>query len=172
MSHPVQLSGGKYMAKNNYSLGLILIVLAVVLILGKLGVIGFLGNLFWPIFVLLPGLLFHILFFGRILPVGVLVPGGMLVTYSLMFFFCNVFGWGSMVFLWPGFIFGVAVGLYELHIFNRYSPRGTFKAAFLLAVISLVFFAITFLFTVSSYVIAIVLIGIGLWMILRRKRSW
>jgi hypothetical protein len=160
------------MAKNNYSLGLILIALAVVLILGKLGVIGFLGNLFWPIFVLLPGLLFHVLFFGRILPVGVLVPGGMLITYSLMFFFCNIFGWGSMVFLWPGFIFGVAVGLYELHIFNRNSPRGTFTAAWLLAVISIVFFAITFLFTVSSYVIAVVLIGIGLWMLLRRKRTW
>jgi hypothetical protein len=160
------------MAKNNYSLGLILIVLAVVLILGKLGVIGFLGNLFWPIFVLLPGLLFHVLFFGRILPVGVLVPGGMLITYSLMFFFCNIFGWGSMVFLWPGFIFGVAVGLYELHIFNRNSPRGTFTAAWLFAVISIVFFAITFLFTVSSYVIAVVLIGIGLWMLLRRKRTW
>jgi hypothetical protein len=160
------------MAKNNYSLGLILIVLAVVLILGKLGIIGFLGNLFWPIFVLLPGVLFHILFFGRILPAGILVPGGMLVTYSLMFFFCNVFGWGSMVFLWPGFIFGVAVGLYELHIYNRNSPRGTLRTAFLLAVLSLVFFAITFLFTVSSYLIAVVLIGIGLWMTLRRKGTW
>jgi hypothetical protein len=160
------------MARNNYSLGLVLIVLAVILILGKIGIIGFLGSLFWPIFVLLPGIAFHVLFFGRILPVGVLVPGGMLVTYSLMFFYCNLFGWGSMVYLWPGFIFGVAVGLYELHIFNRNSPRGTFIAAFILAVISLVFFTIAFLFTVSIYIIALALIGIGVVMLLKRRRTW
>ena len=139
------------MAKNNYSIGLILIVLAVILILGKIGVIGFLGSLFWPIFVLIPGILFHVLYFGRILPLGVLVPGGMLVTYSLMFFFCNIFGWHSMVYLWPGFIFGVAVGLYELHIFNRNSRHNILTAAFILAVISLVLFVITLLFTVSIY---------------------
>jgi hypothetical protein len=160
------------MARNNYSLGFILIVVAVVLLLGKLGVFGFLGSLFWPIFVLLPGLLLHFLFFGRILPVGVLVPGGILITYALMFFYCNIFGWGSMKYLWPGFIFGVAVGLYELHIFNRNSLRGTFTASFVLAVISLVLFAIAFLFTVSIYVIALVLIAIGLIMMLRRRRSW
>ncbi|QGQ95745.1 hypothetical protein EHS13_13080 [Paenibacillus psychroresistens] len=160
------------MARNNYSLGLVLIVLAVVLLLGKLGVIGFLGSLFWPIFVLLPGIVLHVLFFWRVLPVAVLVPGGMLVTYSLMFFFCNLFGWGSMAYLWPGFIFGVAVGLYELHIFNRNSPRGTFTAAFILAVISLVFFTIAFLFTVSIYFIALILIGIGVVIMLKRKRTW
>jgi hypothetical protein len=160
------------MARNNYSLGLVLIVVAVVLILGKIGFIGFLGNLFWPIFILIPGVLFHALFFGRILQVGVLVPGGMLVTYSLMFFYCNLIGWDSMVYLWPGFIFGVAVGLYELHFFNRNSPRGTFIAAFILAVISFVFFIIAFLFTASLYIIALVLIGIGVFMMLRRKRTW
>jgi uncharacterized membrane protein len=89
-----------------------------------------------------------------------------------MFFYCNLFGWGSMVYLWPGFIFGVAVGLYELHIFNRNSPRGTFIAAFILAVISLVFFTIAFLFTVSIYIIALALIGIGVVMLLKRKRTW
>jgi hypothetical protein len=160
------------MAKNNYSFGLILIVLAVVLILGKLGVIGFLGNLFWPIFVLLPGLLFHILFFSRILPVGVLVPGGMLVTYSILFFYCNVFGWSSMTYLWPGFIFGVAVGLYELHIFNRSNSQGVSTAAFVLAIISFVFFAIAFLFTIGIYFIALVLIGIGLIMTVKRRKTW
>ncbi|MEX2462430.1 MAG: hypothetical protein WD469_14215 [Paenibacillaceae bacterium] len=160
------------MARNIYSLGLVFIVLAVILILGKIGVIGFLGSLFWPILVLLPGVLFHALYFGRILPVGVLVPGGMLITYSLMFFYCNVFGWHSMVYLWSGFIFGIAVGLYELHMFNRNSPRGTFTAAFILAIISFVFFAISFLYAVSIYVIAVILIGIGLIMMLRRKRTW
>jgi hypothetical protein len=160
------------MAKNNYSIGLILIVIAVILILGKLGVIGFLGSLFWPVFVFLPGILLHVLFFGRILSLGVLVPGGMLVTYSLMFFYCNLLGWHSMTYLWPGFIFGVAVGLYELHIFNRNSRRNTLTAAYILAIISVVLFIISFLFTASIYAIALILIGIGFVIMLRRKRSW
>jgi predicted membrane protein len=172
VSHGAPLSGGKCMAKNNYSLGLILIVLSVVLLLGKLGVIGFLGHLFWPIFVLLPGLLFHILYFSRVLPAGVLVPGGMLVTYSILFFYCNVFGWSSMAYLWPGFIFGVAVGLYELNIFQRSNSRGAFTAAFVLAIISFVFFAIAFLFTVGIYFIAAALIGIGLIMMVKRRKTW
>lgn len=160
------------MTKNNYSLGFIFIVVALILILGKIGVIGFLGSLFWPVFVLLPGVLLHVFYFGKILPLGVLVPGGMLVTYSVMFFYCNLFGWHSMVYLWPGFIFGIAVGLYELHIFNRNSQPATLKTAFILAIISLILFVISFLFAVSIYVIALILIGIGFIIILRRKRTW
>ncbi|MDB5052294.1 MAG: hypothetical protein JWM44_344 [Bacilli bacterium] len=161
------------MTKNNYSIGFVLIVIALVLLFGKLGVFGFLGYMLWPIFVLLPGLLFHFLFFGRVLPSGVLVPGGILVTYSILFFYCNIFGWGSMKYLWPGFIFGVAVGLYELHIFNRNSPRGTFTAAFILAIISIVFFVIALLYAVNIIFIALVLIAIGLIMMLKRRRtSW
>ncbi len=160
------------MARNNYSLGLVLIVIAVILLLGKIGVIGFLSGLLWPIFVLLPGVAFHMLFFARVLPVGVLVPGGMLVTYSAMFFYCNLFGWGSMAYLWPGFIFGVAVGLYELHIFNRSSSRGTLTAAVILAIISIIFFAFALLFTASIYFIALLLVAIGVGMILKRNRTW
>jgi hypothetical protein len=160
------------MAKNNYSLGIVLIVLAVILLLGKLGIVGFLGHLFWPVFVFVPGLLLHMLFFGRILPVGVLVPGAMLITYAIMFFYCNIFGWSSMSYLWPLFILGVAVGLYELHIYNHSSSNAAFNAACILAVISLVFFVFAFLFTAGIYVIAIVLIGSGLLMMLKRKNSW
>jgi hypothetical protein len=160
------------MARNNYSLGIVLIVIAVILLLGKLGIVGFLSHLFWPIFVFLPGLLFHMLYFGRILPVGVLVPGGLLITYSILFFYCNIFGWSSMTYLWPVFIFGVAVGLYELHIYNRSSSNAAFVAACILAVISLVFFVFAFLFTAGVYVIAFVLIGIGLLIMLKRTSNW
>lgn len=161
------------MARNNYSVGLLLIGVAVVLLLGKLGFFSFLGHLFWPVFILAPGLLFHFLFFGRIWPVGVLVPGGILVTYSLMFFYCNLFGWDSMSYLWPGFIFGVAVGLYELHLFDPRGSRGALTAAMILAIIAGVFFAFAFLFTVGVYFIAFALIAVGAVMILnRRPRSW
>ncbi|RAU99210.1 hypothetical protein [Paenibacillus sp. YN15] len=160
------------MTRNNYSVGLLLIGIAVILLLGKLGVFSFLGGLLWPVFILLPGVVFHFLYFSRVLPAGVLVPGGILVTYSLMFFFCNIFGWGAMSYLWPGFIFGVAVGLYELHLFDRHAGKGVFTAAMILALLSAVFFALAFMFTAGIYFIIFVLIVVGVGLIMTRKRSW
>lgn len=160
------------MARNNYSVGLVLIGIAVILLLGKLGVFSFLGGLLWPVFILLPGLLFHFLFFSRVLPAGVLVPGGILVTYSLMFFFCNLFGWNAMSYLWPGFIFGVAVGLYELHLFDRHSGRGVLTAAMILAAVSGVFFALAFMFTAGIYFIIVLLIVAGVGLMMSRRRNW
>jgi hypothetical protein len=68
------------MSNNRYTIGLLIVSAGVILILGKLGVFSFLGNMLWPIFVLLPGLVLHYLFFNRIWPSGVLIPGAMLLT--------------------------------------------------------------------------------------------
>jgi hypothetical protein len=161
------------MARNNYTVGLLLIGIAVILLLGKLGVFSALGAFLWPVFVLLPGALFHFLYFTRVLPVGVLVPGGILVTYSLMFFYCNLFGWDSMAYLWPGFIFGVAVGLYELHLFNPRGGKGALTAAMILSAIAGIFFAFAFMFTVGVYFIAFVLIAVGVFLMMSRgRRGW
>lgn len=161
------------MARNNYSIGLLLIFVAIVLLLGKLGVFGFLGHLFWPVLILLPGLLLHFFYFNRMLPAGVLVPGGILVTYSLMFFYCNLFGWGSLSYLWPGFILGVAIGLYELHLFDRHSPRGVWLASIILAAVSAVFFAFAILYAIGVYFISAALIVVGVWLMMsRRSRPW
>jgi hypothetical protein len=160
------------MARNNYSIGIILIAVAVVLLLGKLGVFHFLGSLLWPLLVLVPGLLLHFLFFNRVLPAGVLVPGGMLVTYSLMFFFCNLFGWHAMGYLWPGFIFGVAVGLYELYIFHRDSDKNIRLASIVLTVLAAALFLMMILFKVGIYLIALLLVLAGFLLILRKPRTW
>jgi hypothetical protein len=160
------------MSRNNYSIGIILIAVAVVLLLGKLGVFHFLGSLLWPLFVLVPGLLLHFLFFNRVLPAGVLVPGGMLVTYSLMFFFCNLFGWYTMGYIWPGFIFGVAVGLYELYIFHRDSDRNIQKTSIVLAVLAAALFLMMILFKAGIYLIALLLVLAGILIIMRKPRAW
>ena len=160
------------MARNNTSIGVLLIGIAIVLLLGKLGVFSFIGAMLWPLFVLVPGLLFHFLYFGRLLPVGVLVPGGILITYSLIFFYCNMFGWDSMAYLWPGFIFGPAVGLYEFYLFDPRHPRGLFIAALILAIISAVFFTFTFLFTVGIYFVAVALLIAGGFLLMNRKTNF
>jgi hypothetical protein len=159
------------MQKNQYSLGLLIMLIGVVIILGKLGVFTFLGVVFWPVFVLAPGVLFHLLYLGRVLPSGVLIPGGMLVTYSLLFFFCSIAGWGAMGYLWPGFILGVAIGLYEFYIFDPHHPKGAFMGSIILALIAAVFFSFTILFTIGIYFIAGALILIGLVMVFNQRKS-
>ncbi|UJF35107.1 hypothetical protein [Paenibacillus hexagrammi] len=160
------------MARNSYSIGLLLIGLAVVLILGKIGVIHFVFAFLWPVVLLIPGLLFHVLYFNRSLPAGVLVPGGILTTYALMFFYCNIFGWHATSYLWPGFILGVAIGLYEFHLFDRNSDRGVWIAAMVLGIVATICFAITLLVKLGIYVIALLLIAAGVLIISRKPRSW
>ncbi|GIP39646.1 hypothetical protein J31TS4_29260 [Paenibacillus sp. J31TS4] len=155
------------MQRNQVSIGLILIVVAVILLLGKLGVFSFLAYLLWPALLLIPGLALHYLYFNRRLPAGVLVPGGILVTYSLLFFFCNLFGWGAMKVLWPGFLFGAAVGLYELYYFDRTSPRGVLGASVFLAVLSAVLFGFMVLFTAAIYVLVALLLVAGVLLLFR-----
>jgi len=160
------------MRANRLSLGIIIIVLGLIILLGKLGVFSFVWGIFWPIFVLAPGLLLHLFYFSRTLPAAALVPGGILVTYSLMFFYCGIFGWKSMTYLWPGFIFGVAVGLYEYFLFSQEKPRGALIVSLILGVVSIIFFGFSLMKTNAIYFIAIALILIGLFMILRRPKTW
>ncbi|TXK77122.1 hypothetical protein [Paenibacillus sp. N3.4] len=160
------------MARNSYSIGILLIGLAVVLLLGKLGFFHLVLSFFWPLFVLVPGLLFQFLFFNRTLPSGVLVPGGILTTYGLMFFFCNVFGWHAMSYLWPGFILGVAIGLYELYLFDRAGDPGVRIAAMVLGIVSLALFGLTLLLKLGIYIIALLLILAGIILIYRRRNIW
>ncbi len=155
----------------SYTGGILIIILGVILLLGKFGVFGFLGNL-WPLFVLIPGLLFHFFFFARMLPSGVLIPGGILTVYALMFFYCNVFGWHAMGYLWPGFILGVAIGLYEFYLFSVDHPRGALLASLIVGGISVVFFGFTLLLAGGVYFIAVALIAVGLYLIYRRPRAW
>ncbi|WNR46412.1 hypothetical protein MJB10_10055 [Paenibacillus roseipurpureus] len=94
----------------------------------------------------------------------------MFITYAVMFFFCNLFGWGSMSYLWPGFLLGIAIGLYELQLFERSRDRSIWMAAMVLGGISAGFFALTVLFKLGIYVIALILVIAGLSMIFRKRR--
>ncbi|MFC0216319.1 hypothetical protein ACFFK0_28380 [Paenibacillus chartarius] len=159
------------MSRNNMSVGLLLIVIAVVLLLGKLGVFGFIGGLLWPLLVIAAGAGLHMLYFNRTVPAAALIPGGMLVIYGLMFMFCNVFGWGAMSFLWPGFILGIAVGLYEMYFFDR-RERTALTVSIVLAVLAGVLFTFTVIAKLGVYFIAAVLLIAGLLLIWRRPRVW
>ncbi|MGO4541351.1 hypothetical protein [Paenibacillus sp. YIM B09110] len=162
------------MPNNKYSAGIILLLAGVVILLGKLGVFSFMGAIFWPLLVLIPGVLLHVLYFGRLLPAAALVPGGMLVVYALLFVVCNLFGWDNLKYLWPLFIFGVAAGLYEYYLFGSSRQQVVFRAAIALAAASAVFMVLVLMWSWGIYAIAVVLIGAGAWMTIGRgsRRRW
>lgn len=159
------------MNKSSYFSGIAIILVGIFLLLGKVGLFDFIGGLIWPIFVLIPGLFFHFLFFAKGAPSGVLIPGGILTVNSFMFFYCNVFGWDSMRYLWPGFIMAVAIGLFETYFFDPNKPRAAFIGSAILATISAVFFSFTLLLASGIYFVAIGLIVLGLLLVKRRPNN-
>ncbi|PZD93915.1 hypothetical protein DNH61_20680 [Paenibacillus sambharensis] len=160
------------MSKNQYSVGILILAAGVVILLGKLGVFSFIGSVFWPLFLLIPGILLHVLYFGRMLPAVLLIPAGMLSVYSLLFLFCNLFGWTYMRYLWPLFLLGAAVGLYEFYLFDSSKSRTAFVSAVALGGSALLLFAMMLLWGFGIYLIAVVLIVLGAWMAFGRRIRW
>nr|WP_255654379.1 hypothetical protein [Cohnella sp. REN36] len=138
--------------------------------LGKLGVFTVIGVVFWPLAVLVTGILLHVLYFGRVLPAITLVPAGILTAVSILLMIGNWFGWGTMKYMWPLFLLAVAIGLYEYYVFGFVRNRAVWTAAMGLAGISVLLFLMTLLWTWGVYLIALLLIGFGIWLVMRRPR--
>lgn len=160
------------MPKNKFSAGIILLLAGIIIVLGKWGVFGFLGSIFWPLLVLIPGILIHVLYFGRIMPAVSLIPGGILVVYSLLFILCNIFGWDSLKYLWPMFILGIAVGLYEYYLFGSGVPKVVWTSAIILAATAVLFFVFALMWSWGIYLVAALLIGAGAWLTLSNRKRF
>lgn len=160
------------MPNQKYSAGIIFILAGIVILLGKWGVFSFLGAMFWPLLVLIPGILLHVLYFGRMLPAVVLVPGGMLIVYTILFIFCNIFGWDIIKYAWPVLLLGIAVGLYEYHLFGNSRNRAILTTSLWLGGAAIVFLILTLVWSWGFYVLAIVLIGVGVWRTLAKRPRW
>ncbi|WP_145149547.1 hypothetical protein [Paenibacillus xylanexedens] len=155
----------------------VLILLGVYLILNQGGSLGpgTIFATFWPTLFVIPlGLFFHWLYFSMIgRGVGLLVPGGLLLTVGIVCQIAMLFNnWGTM---WPGFILAVAVGLFELYWFGGRN-KWLLIPINILTVISLLFFAVMSIGTMLSSLsfiqpfVAIVLIMAGAWIMVGRKK--
>ncbi len=131
--------------KGGLLIGFILIIFGVLFLLSNLNIFSFslsIGKLiayFWStLFIILPAIAMHSIFFsGKSKGAGILVPAGILLIIGVV---CQL----SMVFhlwnlLWPGYIFSVAFGLFELYIFGG-KHRGLLIPITILTGLSLVFF--------------------------------
>lgn len=124
--------------------GSLLLLLGIVLLLnqGETFGPGKIFAYFWPsLFVIPVGLFFHWLYFsmtGR-KGVGLLIPGGVLVTAGLVCQVAMLFG--NWEYMWPGFILAPAVGLLEFYWFGNRN-KWLLIPINILTVLSLLFFAV------------------------------
>jgi len=130
--------------KNNIAVGAVLIFLGIMFLLRNLNIfyfdVGRIISRFWPVFFLIiPGIIFQFAYFnGRNTDPGILVPGGILMTVGIVWQLSTTFNMWSI--LWPGFIFAIAVGLFELYWFGQ-REKALLVPIFILGGLSLIFFA-------------------------------
>lgn len=151
------------MKKINYIFGFLLLFIGVVLILSNFGVIGIIWENLWPLFLLIPGIVFELSYFIYRKDVGLLVPGGIFITYGLLFLVNIIYGWRLMEDLWPIFPLGVAIGLLQLYLFGG-QEKGLLIPIGILGIVSL-FFLINNLFFINFGLLAgivLVVVGIGI----------
>ena len=157
------------MKKINYVFGFLLLCIGVLLILSNFGIIEIVWEDLWPLFLLIPGILFELSYFIYRKDAGLLVPGGILITYGLLFLVHVIYGWHLMEDLWPIFPLGVAVGLLQLYIFGQREKRLLIPIG-ILGAVSL-FFLINNLFFIDFWLLAgIVLVVIGIWIIFKKAK--
>jgi hypothetical protein len=160
------------MKKKNYMLGIILLAIGFMTLFNNLGLTNFHFALwkFWPMFLIIPGLSFELGYFNNNGPAGLLVPGGILLTYGLLFQFCTFFGYSHMAYLWPLFIGGVGVGLFQLYYFGERHRGLLFTSlGFLAFTLVSVFFALLSL--KGNFILPIILIVVGGMMLFNKKNG-
>ena len=160
------------MVKNEVPVfGLVLVILGALLLLVNIGLIHIGVENIWPLFLLGLGLFFVLQFFsgGRKNP-GLLVPGGILITISVIFLICVTLGWHWMEKLWPLFILAPAVGLLQLYLFGE-RERGLFIPIGILSVVGLTFLANNLGYhQIWRVFIPLFMIMIGLFLLVKRQK--
>lgn len=159
---------------NKLMTGVLILAAGVIILLGKLGVFSFLGKALWPLLLLIPGILLHLWYFWRKGPSELLLPGAVLVVYSVVFFIGVIGGFQTLKFTWPFFVFGIAAGLFEYDYFSPRRQKGLLIVSLILGALSLILLGWTLFSLPVIYLLAALLIIGGVWLIAARgnRRSF
>ncbi|WP_037289927.1 hypothetical protein [Saccharibacillus sacchari] len=150
---------------NKKAVGIFILTAGLIILLGQWGVFAFLGRVFWPLLILIPGVALHLAFAARTLPAWALVPGGTLTVYGIVFSLCNTWGFGLIEVLWPAFVLGPGIGLYEYALLNTQRPKGIYYASLGLIGLSMILFIFSLLGPFFLYAFSIILILAGAWLL-------
>lgn len=165
----------------NTLIGIALIGLAMLIALKVHGswTTGSVFSHFWATMFVIPvGVFFHWLyFFLNQKGVGLLVPGGIVLTVGIVCQIASLFD--SWAMMWPGFILAPAVGLLELYLFGNRN-RWLLIPINILAGLSALFFAVFGMYAVLHHlynlrpllVLAIGAAGVGYLFVRKKKDSY
>jgi len=97
--------------------GILLIVLGIALLVGNLGYFSLLD--FWPILIVLAGILFFIQWLTDRENYGLLMPTTIMITTGILFLYCQLYGWYQMKDLWPIFIMAPGAGFMLMYLLGE-----------------------------------------------------
>lgn len=148
---------------NSMVWGTVLLLIGIVLTLSELKLIDLSGDITVPVILLGLSVVFHLYYFlssGR--NEGLLVPGGILLVYGLMFLGDSQLGGNFNIVstTWPLFILGPALGLLELYVFSH-GTKGSMIPVYILTIIGGGFLLNNFRVASFGVIFAIVLVCIG-----------
>lgn len=156
-------------SKGRIFAGIIILFLGVFMLLNHLGFITFRFALIWPLFLLIPGLMFEFgYFFSRKKNPSQLVPGGILTVYGLVFFLEAFYGWAFLSPVWPFLLLGVAFGLFQLYVFG-YQDRSLLLPTILLTILGLSNILQNYYAFDFQLAVPIILILAGLFLIVKKR---
>lgn len=118
----------------------ILIVIGVLLMVNQFGLEIYIGGA-WPLFLLIPGVLFWIAYLSSRAQrdnYGLLIPGTILIVYSVYFFILEITGGNYAAEFSFLFTFGIGLAFFAAHYMSRAQPKGLKIAGWILTVISII----------------------------------
>ncbi|MGV8983739.1 LiaF transmembrane domain-containing protein [Clostridium sp.] len=160
------------MKKPNALFGIVLIFFGSILLADQIYDIDFFNFYnFWPLFILVPGILLEISFFSLKKDPAILVLGGIFTTTGLLFIFETSTNWKYSTETWPIYTLGLAIGLFQYYLFSK-KKNSLLTVIFLLAFVSIFSFAINFLGDVYTWLtygllLPCLIIIIGIYVLLK-----
>ena len=156
------------MPKHNTFFGVIIILAGFLFLLVNFDVLEIQYENLWPFFLFIPGIFFETAYFSNPKKgkAGLLVPGTILIIYAFLFWFHIYWGWQWMAKLWPIFMLGVAVGLFKFYLFGG-RDKQLFIPIGILTFLSLFFLTLNWNIWILKYLLPLLLIIFGLYVIIR-----
>lgn len=165
------------MNKGNSIIGVILITIGALFLVDKYTTLNFMNmTMLWPLFVLIPGLMFEIGYFTKRDNPGLLVPGGILTVIGATFFVSTVTNWQFSIYMWPMYLIAVAFGLFQLYWFGKKEkalliPIGILSFISLSAYMQMLMNLSIFKIIRTDFAFPVLLIGIGVLILVSNNKK-
>ena len=139
------------MKKRNSLLGIIMIFIGSILVTLQISDMNLLSfSNFWPLFILIPGIMLELSFFSLKKDPATLVLGGIFTTTGLLFIFQTSTNWQYSTEPWSIYTFSLAIGLFQYYLFI-FKEKQIFTILYIFTILCVYIFFCNKLFRKSLY---------------------